>query len=341
MSQRGVSPASRGREPVQAMPGLLSATAQEPPPGVDFAHALTGPDQMPVRPVFGVLMGLALYAVVVPLVAQLVTWLGWLLAGRPQPFAGYLREALAFEHIPGLVGAHLGLALLTVISLALVRFVHGREPGWGMSVQPGMRWRYLLLCLPVAAVVLNAVLFVGAAGSRLHLQPQPHVAWWLLAVLLTAPLQAAGEEFFFRGYLLQATGSLADQLGGGRQVARMAAVVGSALVFALFHGVQNPSLFVDRFGFGLLAGLLVLRTGGLEAGIACHVANNLFAFGWAALGGGIAEARALQSIGWAQAVSDLTGFALFALCAAWIAGRMNLASRSPLSGRFGKQPGLR
>ncbi|GAB2487099.1 hypothetical protein GCM10027030_21450 [Luteococcus sediminum] len=340
MSQKGVSRSSRGAEPVRATSGPLVAGVQEPPAGVDFAHALTGPDQSPLRPVFGALMAFSLYAVAVPMVAQLVVWMGWLMGGRPGPFGVYLREALAFEHIPGLVGAHLGLALLTLISLGLVRLVHGRRVEWGMSVQPGMRWRYLLLCLPVAAVVLNGVLLVGSAGSGFHLQPQAHVAWWLLAVLLTAPLQAAGEEFFFRGYLLQATGSLASQLGGGQQIARIAAVVGSSLVFALFHGVQNPALFVDRFGFGLLAGLLVLRTGGLEAGIACHVANNLFAFGWAALGGGIAEARALQSIGWAQAVSDLTGFALFALCAAWIAGRMNLASRNPLADRFGMQPRL-
>jgi len=264
----------------------------------------------------------------VPLVAQVLVWAGWLLDGRPGTFAGYQREALAFEHPSGLVAAHLGLAMLVPISLGLVALVHHRAPRWAMSVQPGMRWRYLVLCLPIAAVVLNAVMLVGRGGVG-ELDPQPRVWLWLLLVACTAPLQAAAEEFFFRGYLLQAVGAACDGAGASRALTRWSAVVVSALVFALFHGVQNPALFVDRFGFGLLAGALVLWTGGLEAGIACHVANNLFAFGWAAFTGGIARARALQSIGWANAASDLVGFALFALLAWWLARRMRLATTTP------------
>ena len=51
-----------------------------------------------------------------------------------------------------------------------------------------------------------------------------------------------------------------------------------SVVFALLHGTQNLPLFADRLVFGLLAGLLVWRTGGLEAGIAAHVINNVFAY---------------------------------------------------------------
>ncbi|WP_420175509.1 CPBP family intramembrane glutamic endopeptidase [Luteococcus sp. OSA5] len=311
---------------------LIQATV-EPPSGVDYSRVLTGRGQHPVRAGFGILMALTLYALVVPLVAQLVIWLGWLLDGRPVGHGSYQKEALAFLHPSGLVGAHLGLAMLIVISLGLVRWVHGRQPRWGVSVQPGMRWRYLLVGIPVAAVVLNAVLLVGRAGQGWQADPQPRIWLFLAAVLLTAPLQAAGEEFFFRGYLLQATGSIGDGLGLTPERTRWLAVVGSAFIFALFHGVQNLPLFVDRFGFGLLAGALVIWTGGLEAGIACHVANNLFAFGWAAFSGGIAQARALQAIGWSNAVSDLVGFGLFALLAWWIARRMNLATTTPAPAR--------
>jgi len=48
--------------------------------------------------------------------------------------------------------------------------------------------------------------------------------------------------------------------------------------FALAHGVQNFPLFFDRFAFGLMAGLVVILVGGLEAGIALHILNNLLAF---------------------------------------------------------------
>ena len=89
-------------------------------------------------------------------------------------------------------------------------------------------------------------------------------------IILTSPIQAAAEEIFFRGYLMQALGSLVARPWFG--------VVVSSVVFALLHGTQNLPLFVDRLAFGLLAALLVWRTGGLEAGIAAHVINNVFAF---------------------------------------------------------------
>ena len=98
-------------------------------------------------------------------------------------------------------------------------------------------------------------------------RPQPGFWGFLVVIILTSPLQAAAEEIFFRGYLMQALGSLVAQPWFG--------VVVSAVVFALMHGVQNPALFLDRLGFGLLAGFLVWRTGGLEAGIGAHVINNI------------------------------------------------------------------
>ena len=57
----------------------------------------------------------------------------------------------------------------------------------------------------------------------------------------------------------------------------MALLVTSGL-FALAHGAQNFPLFFDRFAFGLMAGLTVILVGGLEAGIALHILNNLLAF---------------------------------------------------------------
>ena len=48
-------------------------------------------------------------------------------------------------------------------------------------------------------------------------------------------------------------------------------------------------MFVDRFAFGLVAGLLVVLTGGLEAGIAMHVLNNWLAFGLALAFGDMAS----------------------------------------------------
>ena len=100
-------------------------------------------------------------------------------------------------------------------------------------------------------------------------------------VLLTTPFQAAGEEYAFRGYLLQAIGSLSAAAWSGVRRHRAALRAGPRL--------QNFPLFFDRFMFGLIAGWLVIRTGGLEAGIAMHVLNNYLAFGFALAFGDIDE----------------------------------------------------
>ena len=91
-----------------------------------------------------------------------------------------------------------------------------------------------------------------------------------------------GEEYAFRGYLIQAFGGLFRQ--------PWVAIVCRACCSRSRTACQNAPLFLDRFAFGLVAGFLVFRTGGLEAGIALHVLNNLLAFGLALLFGDIGDA---------------------------------------------------
>ena len=301
---------------------VLARRVSDPPHGVAYPLVLSGPDQTPMRPIVGVMLGILGFALFVPTIAQLVLRVTWLFRGRP-PFEAYRVAAMAYEFPEGLVASHLRLAFLIVIAAALVRHLHGRSPVWLVSVQPGFRWRYLLICLLVAVVVLNGVmwasfLFLGAPGFQ---SAQPGWPWFLLVIVLFSPLQAAAEEFFFRGYVLQAIGS---GVGGA-----WIGIAGSALLFAMFHGVQNPALFVDRLAFGLLAGWLVLRTGGLEAGIGAHVANNLFAFGYGIFTGGVAATKAVTEIGWDKAVVDVASFGLLALAAAWVGTRLNVATRTP------------
>ncbi|MCA0251422.1 MAG: CPBP family intramembrane metalloprotease [Actinobacteria bacterium] len=307
-----------------ALAGLEALAIRRPPPGLAYPQVLTDEPwtaQTLVRGLFGAVLGLLTFFALTPVVVQLVLLAGWNLAGRPGDFAGYHAAGLAFELPMGMVASHLGLAVLLPTALALVLVVHHVHPRWLHSVRPGFRWRYALAALLIATVVLNAVMFLGAAGWAWELRPQPDFGWFLLVILLTSPLQAAAEEYFFRGYLLQALQSAlrAPWLG----------VVASALIFALLHGTQNLPLFLDRFGFGLLAGFLVARTGGLEAAIAAHVANNVFAFVWAGLTTSIAAVKATQVIGWLDLATDLLGFGLFALAAIWLGRRMKLATTTP------------
>lgn len=305
-----------------------------PPVGVAY-HALL---RLPGRPVWlglaGIVLGVSLYTLAVTVLSQLVVGLGWSLGGSRGDFGKYFARAMAFEIPVGMLATNVAIAVLIPISMVLVAFIHRAKIAYLTSVLPGLRWRYLILAALAALVIFTSVLVISALadGESLRWSPQPGLGGFLVVVALTTPLQAAAEEVFFRGYLMQALGSLGrsgDQQasGLGRAVSSpWFAIVASALVFAAFHGLgqQNPALFLDRFGFGVVAGLLVVRTGGLEAGIAAHVMNNVMAWVLAGTTSSIAAVRATSEIGWIDAGFDVGGFALFALAAWWIGSKMRV-----------------
>ena len=142
---------------------------------------------------------------------------------------------------------------------------------------------------------------------------------FLLVVLLLTPLQAAGEEYAFRGYLQQAFGGLFGS--------RVLAVGLSALLFALAHGLgQSWPIFVDRLAFGLVAGMLVILTGGLEAGIAMHVLNNFLAFGLALAFTDMASTLNPTGGSWWSLPGTLTQSLVYLVLATWTARRMGLSA---------------
>ena len=88
--------------------------------------------------------------------------------------------------------------------------------------------------------------------------------------------------------------------------------------------MQNSPLFFDRFMFGLIAGLLVIRTGGLEAGIALHILNNLLAFGFAIVFGDLDSALNVSEARWWNMPVTLTQNGVYLLLVLWVARRMGL-----------------
>jgi membrane protease YdiL (CAAX protease family) len=280
-----------------------------PTDGAAYPLVLRGPGYQPGRSVLGVILGLSLFLLLTGVLSQAVVALGWALTAGDQPYREYVRSASAFERPIGMLGVNLGIATLIPISCLILWLVHRVHPRWLFSVGPGIRWRYLLVCLGIAVLSLNGVLLLSqlAVPGRLATGAQPGFWGFLIVIVLTSPLQAAAEEIFFRGYLMQALGSLVARPWFG--------VVVSSVLFALLHGTQNLPLFVDRLAFGLLAGVLVWRTGGLEAGIAAHVVNNVCAYVFAGLTTGIATLKAVKEIGWLDAAFDVGAFAVFALLA--------------------------
>jgi len=230
---------------------------------------------------------------------------------------------------------NLSLAAAIPVSMFVTWAFHGLRPRWLASVLPRIRWRWMLVCFGLSIVALFATLVVGAlvpqqgetadmAGGLNEVTAQTRN--FALVVLLLTPLQAAGEEYAFRGYLTQAFGGLFAGLGPW--AARIAAVLLPATLFALAHGAQDAPIFFDRFAFGVVAGVLVIATGGLEAAIAMHVLNNFLAFGLALAFGDMTSALNPSGGSWWSLPVTLTQSLVYTALAIWVARRMGVLTRT-------------
>lgn len=308
------------------------------PPVAPPAHPHARPTAYPLmlrtwtyewwKPVVGLVLATAGMLVVAP-IALMPLLIVTVALDHHGPFVDALTESVGLEHVTwqGMLYLNLALAAMVPITWIIVAFVHGLRPRWLASVRPGLRWRFFWGCFGLALVAIAAQVLVGmllpgdADGVGGHLA---HVDRTLLAlglvVLLTTPLQALGEEYLFRGYALQAVGALTRN--------PWIAIVVSSGLFALAHGVQNAPLFLDRFAFGLMAGYVVLRTGGLEAGIALHVWNNLVAFGLALAFGDMDNTLNVHGVSWWNIVLTIVQNGVYLVLVLWLARRMGVGDRT-------------
>ena len=257
-----------------------------------------------------VVLVLAAYMVVVSLVNQSVVYLGFTVDSATD-WTAYQAAASSFANVWGVLASHLGLAAMILVVWALFHFLTHRRLSWMWSVSPGVRWRYGILCFAAALVIVGAVTaynwFTGTGWN-----PPGGWGWYAVVIVATTPFQALAEEMMFRGYLMQAFGAIVRNV--------WFPIVCTSVVFALFHGLQNPWLFGSRLLFGVLAGILVWKTGGLEAGVAIHIVNNLCAFALALFAGTLSEVRTTTSVTWSQSLADVGMFAVCAL-ACWAIAR--------------------
>jgi uncharacterized protein len=249
----------------------------------------------------------------------------------------------------GLLATNLSLIVLIPLSMLVAQKLNRQSPGLLSSVVGRLRWR-ALAWFGVAAVALELVMLgvIQIGGVDLLDDGGSGVAKDAAAViavtLLTSTFQAAGEEYFFRGYLLQAVGALVRN--------SLVAVLVTTVFFTMAHGIwpwESPALFLDRFAFGLVAGMLVIRTGGLEASIAAHAANNVVTFIFAALSNSVGDSLGATDAPWSLVAVDVVKFVAFGVIALLMARKMRLATTcdlplvaSPLPGTGpGSGPGKR
>lgn len=270
----------------------------------DYFQLLTGIPK--IKAGISLPIGLLAFVVLYSSIAQSLLYLSYLVFGDGEEWLTFFQAGLRYENPYGLVAVHLGIAGIIVFAIFWYRYLLLVPAGLLYSVAGKLRFRYLLFQMFFSLVLINGV-YVLRQGGKISFSPQPQFILFLLLILLTTPFQAIAEEVFFRGFINQ---NLTLALGS-----KIAAFLGSSGVFAVLHGTQNLALFVDRFGFALLASLIVFATGGLEAAIAIHIVNNISAFFWAGMSSSIAEIKATQVIDWSQTFWDLFTFAICILVA--------------------------
>lgn len=263
-------------------------------------------------------LGTGFVVVAVLLVTVLLYGLGSTLgAARGYPEAP--DGTVEFGPVTGTALDLLVIASTLPVVLLAVRWIGRRPAGTVSSVTGGLRWRWLGLCvlvaLPVLAVTTGAMLLLPTDDA-----PPPRWAGWevfgpaLAMLVVLVPLQAAAEEYVFRGWLTQAV--------GGFLRSPWWALVPQAVLFAAAHGWGTPWGFADLAVFAVVAGWLTVRTGGLEAAIGLHAVNNLLSFGVsAAVVDGLKSDETAADASWQLVLLDLPGIALYAAAVLRLARR--------------------
>ncbi|MDP9444484.1 MAG: CPBP family intramembrane metalloprotease [Actinomycetota bacterium] len=313
--------------PVAAPPPLPPYPHPEPQP---YHRMLRTWTYRPWRVVVG-LAATILAAVLGGPLALVVVGLGLEATGTGS-FAALLDGVIELDVTPSvLLTVNLSLALLIPITWLAVRLLHNLRPRWLGSVRPGLRWRLLwplagwaLLATAGAFLLYALVLPPDTLGGDTAAEGRGATAAttvaFLIVIALTTPLQSAGEEYLFRGYLLQGFGALVRS--------PWFTLLLTSGLFALAHGSQNLPLFLDRFLFGLTAGVLVLYSGGLEAGIALHVVNNVVALGVAAATGSLSTTLATADASWGVLAVDSLQLLGYAGLVVWWCRRHPVARRT-------------
>ncbi|MGN6160260.1 MAG: lysostaphin resistance A-like protein [Marmoricola sp.] len=297
-----------------------------------YPLALRTPTYTWKKPAAGILVLLASALLIVPV--ALLPMLAALVALQGPHFSEHWNQALKQDPVTpaSLLYLNLTLAGLILAVIMIVWLIHRIPVSRVMSVKPGIRWKFFFVCLGISVLAIAAQFAVGAIlpGDTEGVSGHPGPFSWttvgfIAVIVFSTPLQAMGEEYAFRGYAMQAFGSLTKS--------PWFAILLSAALFTAAHGVQNVPLLADRFAFGLIAGYLVVRTGGLEAGIALHILNNLVAFGFALAFGDITTALNSESASWWQLPVTVTQNGVYLVAVLVAAKRMGITGNAEVEER--------
>ncbi|GIF41666.1 CPBP family intramembrane glutamic endopeptidase [Actinoplanes xinjiangensis] len=248
-------------------------------------------------------------------------------SGRPDGPDG----TATFGPLAELAVGFLSIAVILPFVLIAARWIQRRPAGTLSSVTGRIRWRWLGVCLAVATVTIILFLTAGTALTAVTGEDaglgDPLAGWgpFLVSaavVLAVVPLQAAAEEYVCRGWLLQGAGAWLRS--------PWLPILLQAAVFAALHGWGTPWGFADLMVFGVVAGWVTVRTGGLEAAVALHVMNNLLGTLVAAAFGQLTIDETAADMPWQGFAVDVPILIGFAAVIVWLARRRELVTVTPI-----------
>ena len=299
------------------------ATDPIPPvlPALPF-HRLsrTSPRYRWWKPLLVGLIGAALYLLTMVVVIVALVVGGLFDPGLQAGLDGFFADPGALDmNDPFTFALTMGSIILMLPALLIATLLLGSRPvGLLSSVTGRIRWSWLGSCLGLAFGIY-LVGYLGYFGvTALSGDPvmadlaNPRTPLLLVLVVLLVPLQAATEEYVFRGYLMQTIG------GWLRHPAF--AILLPVPFFVLGHSYDLlGQIYIGVFA--VVAGWLSWRTGGLEAAIALHIVNNAVL---SALGSvGLVDPNATD-VGVLDLVFSLVITAGFALLVLVLARRRNI-----------------
>jgi membrane protease YdiL (CAAX protease family) len=312
-----------------------------PPPGTPYHRLARTANHRWWRTLLG-----TVFIVLIGFVVSIIVYGGYTvtaeIAGRPDGPDGMA----SFGALPDLAAGFLTIAVFLPFTLLAARWIQERPAGTLSSVAGRLRLRWLMICLPVAAVtivifIVGATALSGVTGGADAGLDDPLAGWgpFLIStavLLLVVPVQAAAEEYVCRGWLLQGLGAWLRS--------PWLPIVVQATVFAALHGWGTPWGFADLVVFGVVTGWLTVRTGGLEAAIALHVMNNLIGSVLAAAFGELTIDETAADMPWQAVVVDAPVLIGFAAVILWLARRRGLAvttpAGAPLHAHYSDQNGI-
>lgn len=167
------------------------------------------------------------------------------------------------------------VAMLVPWSMFIQRWLYGvRGPSLHSVVsrfRHDLFGRALLLLMPAMLAVMAFTYWTPLPQVP---APWSDVLWLVLATLLLTPLQAAGEEYGFRGLVFRVAGGWAR---GARAGVALGVLV-SSVVFALVHLSTDPWLNLWYLVFAVGLAIVTWRTGGIEVAVVMHALYNTLSF---------------------------------------------------------------